>query len=210
MAETVLPERQRQILRFLRGHAQGASLDQIAADLAVTRTAAMAQLGKLLDLGLAVHADERGGVGRPRRRYLISREGLESFPRQYSWLSNLLLEDLAQRLGRKGSAAMMRRLGTRLAQGMARRFDGEGAAARMRQVAKVLTELGYQAAPLAGPSAGGPVIEAVNCVYHGVAQLHPELCEFDVAFIAAATGKAVALQSCIAKGGHSCRFQLKA
>jgi DeoR family suf operon transcriptional repressor len=185
-------------------------LDEIAVELGVTRTAAMAQVSKLLDLGLASHEDARGGVGRPRRRYLISREGLESFPRQYSWLSNILLEDLAQRLGRKGSGALMRRLGAKVAASLAERFDGEGTAAKARQVAKVLTELGYQAALAPGATKGGPVLEAVNCVYHGVAQQHPELCEFDVAFIEAATGKPVTLQSCIARGGHTCRFQVRA
>jgi predicted ArsR family transcriptional regulator len=210
MPEASLPGRQRQILTVLRDRAHGATLDEIAASLSVTRTAAMAQLSKLLDLGLASHEDERGSVGRPRRRYLISPAGLESFPRQYSWLSNLLLEDLAQRLGRKGSGALMRRLGSRLAASMRERFDGESPALRLRQVAKVLTELGYQAAPAAGPAKDGPVLEAVNCVYHAVAQQHPELCEFDVAFIGAATGQPVALQSCIARGGHSCRFKVGA
>jgi len=147
MPDAVLPERQRQVLSFLRGRAQGATLDEIAASLGVTRTAAMAQLSKLLDLGFVGHEDSRGGVGRPRRRYLLSPAGLESFPRQYSWLSNLLLEDLAGRLGRKGSGALMRRLGSRLAGSMRGRFDGESPAQRLRQVAKVLTELGYQAAP---------------------------------------------------------------
>ena len=38
---------------------------------------------------------------RPRRRYLLSQQGHDAFPKQYSWLSNVLLELLAQDFGKE-------------------------------------------------------------------------------------------------------------
>jgi predicted ArsR family transcriptional regulator len=51
-------------------------------------------------------------------------------------------------------------------------------------------------------------IEACNCIYHDIAQKHPEVCEFDKALINTLLGEKAALVECAAKGGHLCRFVL--
>src|SRR5687768_13987932 len=94
-----LAENQRRILDFLLSRPSGATLDELAAHLGITKTGVKEHVIKLQNYGYLNHEDERGGVGRPRRRYLLSAEGQEVFPRQYSWLSNVLLELLAEDLG---------------------------------------------------------------------------------------------------------------
>lgn len=204
-----LHESQRRILDYLLGRPEGATLEELAAHLGVTKTAAKEHLMKIENLGYLSYVDRKGRVGRPRRSYLLSPEGQEAFPKQYSWLSNVLLELLAQDLGKDGVSRLMRDLADKVASSMADRFkDAKTSAELLARLAKVLNDLGYRAELKQSDLRKGAVLEATNCVYHSVAKQHPELCGFDVRFIENASGLDVKLESCIARGGKVCRFCL--
>ncbi len=201
-----LHDSQRRILEFLLEH-HGATLDELAGHLGVTRTAVQAHIVQLVDLGYLGFEDVKGGVGRPRRRYLITEEGLDAFPKKYSWLANAILARLAGQLGPKGSSAFMRELAGSVAASLGSPIRAsDPPSARLKQVTALMNELGYRAALKTGRPGQGSVIEAVNCVYHSVAKEHPELCQFDVSLIERVSGMEVRLETCIAKGGQSCRF----
>jgi len=51
------------------------------------------------------------------------------------------------------------------------------------------------------------VLEADNCVFHTLALANPNICQFDLALLAAFTDSAVDHQECMAKGGNICRFK---
>src|SRR5687768_11615704 len=97
-----LHDNQKRILEYLLSQAEGATLDELAGHLGITKTAVKEHLIKIESLGYLSYTDIKGSVGRPKRRYLLSKEGHEVFPRQYSWLSNVLLELLAEDLGAAG------------------------------------------------------------------------------------------------------------
>jgi DeoR family suf operon transcriptional repressor len=203
-----LHENQRKVLEFLLERPEGATLEEIADRLGITKTAAKEHVIKVTDLGYLTYQDTRGLVGRPRRRYLLSDEGAEAFPRQYSWLSTVLLEQLGQDLGPAGLSRLMGAMAKNVAAGMSARFELSGPAL-LAEVAKALSELGYRATLKQSDLRKGAVIEATNCVYHAVAKKHPELCQFDTQFIRSATRMEVRLESCIARGGSVCRFCIK-
>jgi predicted ArsR family transcriptional regulator len=206
-----LHENQRRILDYLLGKPEGATLEELAEHLGITKTAAKEHVIKVESLGYLSYVDIKGGVGRPKRRYLLSPEGQEAFPRQYSWLSNVLLELLAQDLGSEGVARIMSQLAGKVSQSMEERFKkAQTPAALLAEVTAALNELGYRASLKQSDLRKGAVIEATNCVYHSVAKKHPELCQFDVRFMENATGGMnVKLESCIAKGGAVCRFCIR-
>lgn len=205
-----LHENQRRILDYLLEHQEGATLDELAAHLGVTKTAAREHLIKVEDLGYLTYRDTRRGVGRPRRHYLLSQEGFEAFPKQYSWLSNVLLEFLSQDLGKDGVTRLMTHLADRVADSMAERFRGVTSTRELlSQIAATLNELGYRSVVKQSDLRKGAILEATNCVYHAVAKKHPELCRFDIRFIERASGMDVKLESCIARGGPVCRFCLR-
>ncbi|MFI5391577.1 MAG: hypothetical protein ACHQYQ_09465, partial [Bacteriovoracales bacterium] len=79
----------------------------------------------------------------------------------------------------------------------------------IRKINETMNKLGYQTSVKQSDMRKGAILEATNCVYHGVAKQHPELCEFDVQFLKKASGMSVKLESCIARGGSVCRFCLK-
>jgi predicted ArsR family transcriptional regulator len=81
--------------------------------------------------------------------------------------------------------------------------DGEALA---RELAQRLDALGYEAVP--ARHGDDWQVEAFNCVFHGLAKAHPQVCKFDLAYMEAATGKRVHHMECIVRGGHVCRFKL--
>lgn len=205
-----LHENQRRILDFLLGHAEGATLEELADHLGVTKTAAKEHVIKLQNYAYISFTDTRGEVGRPKRRYHLSPEGQEAFPKQYSWLSNVLLELLAEDMGTEGVSRLMRKLAGSVASSMKDRFKDKASSAELlSEVVKALNDLGYRAVLKQSDLRKGAVIEATNCVYHTVAKRHPVLCQFDVKFIQNATGMDAKLESCIAKGGTVCRFCIR-
>lgn len=208
--KSALHENQKRILDYLLNRPDGATLEELSGHLGITRTAVREHILRIEHLGYLAHADSKGLVGRPRRRYFLSAEGQETFPRQYSWLSSVLLELLARDLGVKGVSRIMRNLARDVAQSMMARFEKtESAPALFAEVTAALNELGYRAALKQSDLRKGAVIEATNCVYHSVAMRHPELCQFDVHFLENATGMKVELENCIAKGGSTCRFCIR-
>lgn len=205
-----LHQNQRKILDYLLGHQEGATLEELSSHLEITKTAVKDHLTKIEGLGYLSYRDSKGAVGRPRRRYLLSQEGHDAFPKQYSWLSNVLLELLAQDLGKDGVARLMRSLADKVAKSMESKFQSPSSPAELlERITKTLNELGYRAMLKQSDLRKGAIIEATNCVYHSVAKEHPELCGFDVRFIENASGMNVKLESCIARGGTVCRFCLR-
>jgi DeoR family suf operon transcriptional repressor len=202
---------QKKILEFLLEKPQGATLDEISEHLGITKTAGREHIIKVESLGLLLFEDIQGAVGRPRRYYKLSTEGHDTFPRQYSWLSNVLLEFLAQDMGPEAVSDMMESLAAKIAHSMKARFDKTGSSAELlAEITKTLNELGYRASLKQSDLRKGAVIEATNCVYHSVAKAHPSLCKFDTHFIEKASGgMQVKLESCIARGGSVCKFCIR-
>lgn len=203
-----LHKNQKEILSYLLEHKDGATLDELASHLGITKTAAKEHLRKVEQLGYLSFVDSKGSVGRPRRRYLLSQNGVDAFPKQYSWLSNVLLEHLSESMGPETVAAMMDTLAAKISESMEERFkSAKNPAELLKLVTEALNELGYRSSLRQSDLRKGAVIEATNCVYHSVAKKHPTLCRFDIKFIENVTGGMnVKLESCIARGGSVCRF----
>ncbi|MGZ3696088.1 MAG: helix-turn-helix transcriptional regulator [Bdellovibrionota bacterium] len=206
-----LHENQKKILEFLLEHTEGATLDELAEHLTITKTAVKEHILKIESLGLLTFRDTRGAVGRPRRRYLLSSEGHEAFPRQYSWLSSVMLELLAQDLGPAAVSKFMESLADKVANSMEPKLaNAKSSAELLAKITSIMNDLGYRASLKQSDLRKGAILEATNCVYHAVAKEHPELCKFDVQFLKRATGGMnVKLESCIARGGAVCRFCIK-
>ncbi|MEK6628629.1 MAG: methanogen output domain 1-containing protein [Bdellovibrionota bacterium] len=197
------------ILDHLLDHRSGSTLEELSDLLGVTKTAVKDHLNKIEVLGYLSFIDSKGAVGRPKRRYILSSEGHDAFPKQYSWLSNVLLELLSQDLGKVTVARLMVKLADKVAKSMEPKFqNAKSSPELLAKVTGVLNELGYRASLKQSDLRKGAIIEATNCVYHSVAKEHPELCGFDIRFIEKTSGMDVKLESCIARGGSVCRFCL--
>lgn len=205
-----LHENQKKILDYLLDHKEGATLDELAMHLGLSKTATKEHLLRVEGLGYLSYSDAKGAVGRPRRRYLLSPNGHEAFPKQYSWLSNVLLQVLASDLGAEGVSRLMSDLADKVSGPLEEDFKRTSSTAELlKKITATLNELGYRAQLKQSDVRKGAIVEASNCVYHSVAKEHPELCRFDVRFIENVSGMDVKLESCIARGGSVCRFCLR-
>ncbi len=204
-----LHKNQQLIMELLLKKKDGATLDELASHLKISNTAAKEHILKLQAFGYLDYADSKGSVGRPRRRYLLSTEGHDVFPKQYSWLSNVILEFLVDDMGSNSVAGIMESLADRTYHSMKSEFYNIGStAALLVKINQVMNSLGYRTTVKQSDLRKGAVIEATNCVYHTVAKKHPVLCRFDIRFLENASGMNVKLETCIARGGDTCRFCL--
>jgi predicted ArsR family transcriptional regulator len=200
-------ERRAQLLRHLLRHKTGASIDELALAIGVTRTAVRQHLASLMQEGLVAPGGARPSGGRPQRLFRLTAEGRESFPRRYSWFAQLLIEAITQEHGSAGLRLRLARLASTVVAQL--RLRTPGLASRRQKVEKlseVMDELGYDART--GPANGGaPTIEADNCIFHELAMKNPDVCQFDLALLSGFSDSKVELTECMARGGHVCRFR---
>lgn len=206
MAE-LFGDRRRRLLRHLLRKKAGASVDELAQVLGVTRTAVRQHLASLMRDGLVAPGGERETGGRPVRLHVLTEAGREVFPRRYSWFARLLVEAIAQE---HGAAGLRTRLG-RIAAAVVAQLPEPARADPSRRdkvedLSTLMDQLGYDARKVRDVG-GAPTIEADNCVFHALAMQNPAVCQFDLALMTSYTGNKVELHECMAKGGQVCRFR---
>lgn len=192
---------QQDLLSALLYRAAGMSIEELASQLAVTRTAVRQHLAALERDDLVVRGGLRATGRRPEQLYQLSTRGRELFPRHYHLLANLLISEVAEVIGHEALVALLRRLGEKMANDLsATRLDESQIAAHMKEV-------GYEA-EVFFRSGDTEQIVAHNCVFHQLAEAHPEVCELDLALIGSLGGGKVQHLECMLRGGQVCRFQL--
>lgn len=201
----VIGQRRQAILRLLLAQKPGLTVDELAARLAITRTAVREHLAALeRDRLVAPAAALPSTGGRPSRPYRLTGAGLALFPKHYDLMARLLLEALMRRDG--AIEGELDALGRGLAAKLKHKVTGETLEERARAVAELMEELGYEATYR---TEDAPTIEALNCVYHELASRDPSVCALDLALIGALAGAEVEHRSCMARGDNACRFCLK-
>lgn len=200
--------RRKQLMRYLLRHKQGASIDELARALEVTRTAVRQHLAALARDSLVAAGAERPTGGRPERLYVLTQEGREAFPRHYSWFARLLVDAMAKEYGASGLRVRLGRIAAVVVAEL-RRTPPQNDTHRQQveSASGLLDNLGYDART-GDDIDGAPTIEADNCVFHELAMKNPEICQFDLSLLSGLTGSRVELTECMARGGHVCRFRL--
>lgn len=200
-------ERRKRLLRYLLRNKGGATIDELAQALGVTRTAVRQHLASSMRDGLVAAAGERASGGRPGRLHVLTEEGREVFPRRYSWFARLLVEAMAQEHGAAGLRTRFGRIAAAVAAQLPRRVPaGARRSEKVAELSGLMDQLGYDARKVRDVG-GAPTIEADNCVFHELARHNPAICQFDLALLRSYTGSKVELHECMAKGGQVCRFR---
>src|SRR5690242_17996010 len=186
----LLGRRQMDLLKLLLRHKNGLTVDQLGTQLQVTRNAVRQHLATLLNDGLVQAGESKATKGRPTQLYVLSEKGRELFPRQYSWLAQLMVDSVKQETGADGLRKRLNAMGAKV--GAQLRAQHPGLKTRQDKVlklAELMEGLGYSTA---GTTVLDPsVISADNCVFHDMAQKDPEVCQFDLALLSAFTDSRV-------------------
>lgn len=201
--------RQRQIMELLLENKEGQSIDEMAKTLDISRNAIQQHVTALEREGYLQGGELNKTKGRPVRQYILTEAGINSFPKQYAWFSMLMLTELKNEIGSEAFRRYMQRLGENLSQGYQYRFVGKDAVERRQELLKIMDELGFKTDNKPDLNNNDQLsVKAYNCIFHDLAQKHPEICQFDKALMTALLGKEVELTECMAKGGSLCHFNI--
>jgi len=199
--------RQRLLSQLLE-HKSGATLDELAKAVGLGRTAVNQQLIALEREGLVRKAIPRRTGGRPGHIYVLTEDGINAFPKKYSWFSKLLLETLRQQLGEEEAARCMYELGVKMSAALIPRLVGKNRAERVAEIVAIMNETGFQTRTVPpGEPDKLPRVECRNCVYHDLSKDYPEVCRFDIGFLSGLMGATVEHQACMQRDGDVCRFR---
>lgn len=206
----LLGSRQQALLKLLLKNKGGLTLEELSESLKITRNAVRQHIAALENSGIVTQGVTRPSGGRPEQLYVLTDEGKEFFPRNYSWFAQLMVESIAQE---SGIAGLRERLGT-MGVGVAQQLLSQNSVLKTREqkvekLSEVMEELGYNTRSFAVNS-DALTIEADNCIFHNLAIKNPEICQFDLALLSTFTDSTVNHEECMAKGGNVCRFKFKA
>ncbi|HEV2231734.1 MAG TPA: ArsR family transcriptional regulator [Thermoplasmata archaeon] len=179
----------------------------LAKTLGIQESAARGHLDRLEERGIVVPSFRREGVGRPRKRYLLTQQGQELFPRRYELLLDSVMESLIAREGE----AYVSSLFADAARGMAKQIAREIPKAsppvrRAEALAEALNHLGFRSTVEQSPS-GALKIVRTNCVFRHTALTHAHLlCDvFDKHLTEELLGQVgLEMQDSIGRGGTRC------
>ena len=201
---------QRKLMRHLLAHPQGATIEDLCKALGISHNAVRQHLTALIAKGYVRSGEAIPSGGRPRAVYVLDNAGRALFPRNYALIAQGMIEHLYANGGPIAVQEALGKLGTRLGQDAATAMAGaHDADQATRLLAEQLDALGYEAEVI-GVDDGHTEVQAWNCVFHSLAKQHPDVCQFDLAFMRAATGRAVHRSHCMLHGQPSCRFRLGA
>ena len=92
-------------------------MDEISKGLEITRNAVRQHLASLAEAGLvSAGATRPSGGGRPQQLYILTEQGKEMSPRQYSWLAQLVVASVQREEGAKNMGKRMNEIGASVAQ----------------------------------------------------------------------------------------------
>jgi predicted ArsR family transcriptional regulator len=202
--------RQQQLLTLLLRKKEGLSVEDLSKGLGITDNAVRQHLTALERDGMVAKGETQSSGGRPEQLYHLTSSGSELFPRHYSWFAELLIKSLREGDGTEALRQRLEYMGKAVGQQVANRLAGVGdKAERIRAMSGIMRELGYQSESMDPAKEKLPAIEAINCVFHSLAQNYPEVCHFDLAMMSEVVGCDVIHDECMVRGGHVCRFKFK-
>jgi DeoR family suf operon transcriptional repressor len=199
---------QQEVLNQLMERKSGTTLEELMAALGLSRTAVNQHLMVLEREGYVQKAAPRKTGGRPQNVYVLTEVGTNTFPKQYSWFSKLLMQTLREKMGEEQLSRYMYDLGVSLSANLIPRLIGKNRAERIDEVVKIMNETGFIARTMSPEDPDKlPRVECKNCVYHDLSKDYPEVCRFDIGFLSGLMGAEVEHQSCVQRGAESCRFR---
>jgi DeoR family transcriptional regulator, suf operon transcriptional repressor len=179
----------------------------LALKIGIQESAARGHLERLEERGLVLPAFHREGVGRPRKRYVLTATGQELFPKKYGMILDTVVDELLAREGEGYVSALFAEAGERMARAVAKDMPRGGSIDdRAASLVRALNRLGFGCTSERTPE-GRYRIVRTNCVFRQSALSHPFLlCEvFDKHLTEGLLGEAgVDLEESIGRGGVRC------
>jgi predicted ArsR family transcriptional regulator len=183
---------------------QRCTINELAEAVDINPISVRHHITKLQADDLVASEEERHGVGRPRRLYFLTENGLERFPTRYLRLTIRLLEQLKETL----PEPIVSKLFAQVAEEMAADYEAEVNGLNMEQrLNLVATLLGNEGFTVEWEQQGDEyVIREINCPYYHIGQSHPEVCSVDQTLISTMLAVPAEKVQCVLNGDSHCMY----
>jgi predicted ArsR family transcriptional regulator len=179
----------------------------LAKKLGIQESAARGHLDRMEERGLVVPSFRREGVGRPRKRYLLTSQAQDLFPKKYDLILDTVVDELLAREGEGYVSALFAESARRMARAIAQEIPKGGTTeAKAERLVEALNHLGFRCTVQRSDD-GHIRIVRTNCIFRHSALTHPYLlCDvFDKNLTEALLGEVgVDLEDSIGRGGMRC------
>jgi DeoR family suf operon transcriptional repressor len=185
---------------------QRCTINELAEAVGINPISVRHHVTKLEAEGFVTSEEVRHGVGRPRRVYFLTEDGMEQFPTRYLRLTVRLLSQLKETL----PEPMVSQLFTQVANDLVEDYttevnlDGVTLEERLNIVQDLLNGEGFTMEWERQDD--GYHIHEVNCPYYHVGQNHPEVCVVDQTLISNMLDVPVEKVKCILDGDSFCTY----
>ncbi|EQD35162.1 transcriptional regulator, DeoR family, partial [mine drainage metagenome] len=140
---------------------------ELSSRLGIQESAIRTHLESLVKRGIVVPSFHREGIGRPRKRFQLTREGEELFPRHYELLLNSLIDAVLEQSGEGYLTLLFQRAADQLADRLTEELPALSQTTdlreRLRLTAVVLDRLGQRAEVV--ERNGVPQLIRHNCIF---------------------------------------------
>lgn len=206
LAETEAKNTRERVLHTLLAN-ERCTINELADSVDINPISVRHHISRLEAEGLVTSAEERHGVGRPRRLYFLTEKGRERFPTRYIRLTLRLLEQLKENMPQTMVAKLFSQMAKDLADEYAYQVDGLSMEERLQLVQQLLTAEGFQ---IEWEQKGEEyLLREINCPYYHIGQNHPEVCVLDQTLIATLLGMPTTKVQCMLNGDAHCTYLLK-
>ena len=184
---------------------QRCTINELAEAVNINPISVRHHIAKLEADGLVTSEEERHGVGRPRRVYLLTEKGLEHFPSRYLSLSMRILEQLKDALPLKTVKKLFQEMGSDMVSEFTHADISKlNLKERVKLTKQLLTSEGFVID--VDKNGNDYLIREVSCPYAHIGKEHPEVCLVDETMISILLAAPVEKTHCILNGDAYCAY----
>ncbi len=185
---------------------QRCTINDLARVVKINPISVRHHIGRLEKEGMVASAEERHGVGRPRRVYFLTEAGVEHFPGRTVRFTNRLLDELKDNLPAEDVQKLFARVATTASAELPDQAELSKLSLdeRLRLMKSWLNKEGFSAQ--VHRNAQEVVIKETSCPYYYVGQSHSEVCSIDKALIARALSVEPQRTTCLLSGDSHCTY----
>jgi predicted ArsR family transcriptional regulator len=193
------------ILNILKERGQ-ATVDDLSQELGLTAVTVRHHLDILRGEGLIASPliRRRKTPGRPQYVYTLADKAASFFPKQYSRLISLILDEVRAHLPPAQMDQVMQNIGARIAS-QADLSENNGFETRLSATADFLNELGYMAR-WEQQKNGDYALNVANCPYEEVSRRDQQICLIDMTLLTHLLGVSPQRVSWSARGDRDCTY----
>jgi len=182
----------------------------LAQGLEISRQAMLQHLDRLSGEGLVIHANERRGVGRPRKVWSLSPAGHRRFPDTHAQLTVEMLDLLRDEFGEPGIERLIARREAATTKGyVAAMARVDSLEAKITRLVELRTAEGYMACASPDPGGGFLLVEN-HCPICAAATACQGFCRAELQSFRTALGPNVAVERTdhILAGARRCAYRI--